>query len=199
MNINKYFSFVLLLFTFLPSYSQNCSYPKIDQQHNFNYTCEGTIVIQEKIDKSSGTLRSKSGSVIDNGKIDGGSNITINAKACTINDKIDGSSTVAINCEENVWIGNKIDGGSQVTINSYGSVHIGDKIDNGSTRVKIICTGDITIVGKVDGGCIIDLWTGNGHIHIMGKADNSNTGIHYHSKYPIQIDGGANRAHILPY
>ena len=141
------------------------------------------------------------------GKIDGGSNVTLTSTSgsITIDGKIDGGSTTRLKAAGDIRIGvvggdgdKKIDGGSFVTAVSGGTISLGNKIDGcpgplwvGScTQVFLRATNGIDIGNKIDGGVHVALCTSNGAIHIHDKIDNGSTVVNYWPGGSLQVDGG---------
>ena len=128
----------------------------------FNHTDNGDILIQGKIDGGSTvTLVSNGGSVTIEGKIDGGSRATLTAANDVRigvvggdgDKKIDGGSNVDVNAGGSVSLGNKIDGGATARLSTgAGTIHIHYKIDGGNTHVMFWPSDSLIVDGGIHGG-----------------------------------------------
>jgi hypothetical protein len=127
------------------------------------------IDITGRIDQAhSVTLTSTSGSVYIEGKIDGGSHVTINAAndieigrtGDAENKKIDGASVVNAVAGGHIMLGGKIDGGSIVHLTAAGGIDIQGKIDSGASVVylRTIEGKKIHIHDRIDGGASVVYW-----------------------------------------
>ncbi|KAI9016742.1 hypothetical protein DFJ74DRAFT_240479 [Hyaloraphidium curvatum] len=88
-----------------------------------------------------------------------------------INGKIDGGSSVTIAARRDVEITDKIDGGSRVRIVAKGGgVRIGGKIDGPRTDVRIFSRGNVDVLGKIDGTCTVE-FVAEGDVFVHGKID----------------------------
>ena len=151
-------------------------------------TDDGDIHVTGSIDsKTTAVLKSNTGSIIIDGKVDGGSIATLTAaKAIRIGaagsddgqKKIDGTSMVSALAGGDISVGNKIDQTSHVTMTSTGgSITIGGKIDGGST-VNLTAAGNIVIgesgntgdERKIDGNSNVVASAG-GTIHLFNRID----------------------------
>ena len=145
------------------------------------------IHIDGKIDQAHVvSLTSTGGSVLIDGKIDGGSHVTISA-ATDIEIGRTGDS-------EN----KKIDGASVVDAVAGGHVLLGGKIDGGSSVHFVAATG-IDILGKIDSGAtIVYLKTIEGKkIHIHDRIDGGATVVYWPADALVVDDSSGNRNHVV--
>jgi hypothetical protein len=138
------------------------------------------------------------------GKIDGGSIVTLTSTAgsITIDGKIDSGSQVRLNAAGDIRIGQvglpgdkKIDGGSIVLAIAGGQITLGNKIDGGS-RVSMRAKNGISIGDKIDGSSVVKLCTTTGKIRIQGKIDQVLTEVDYWPSGSLIVGGGIQRGTV---